>query len=174
MSITLNPPAGPWTVDELGRVPDAGYRFEIHEGNLVMMSPVTLWHSRMMLRLWQVLVAQGRAADVEVGVKRSDRSMRVSDVAVFRTAKETLNVAFWAPEELELVVEIVSDASEEDDRQSKLRWYAAAGVPAYWRVERSDVGEAVIYQFELASTASGESAYIQTGISTLTALETSG
>ena len=46
MSITINPPPGPWTIDDLDGVPDIGYRVEIHEGNLLLMSPATLWRQR--------------------------------------------------------------------------------------------------------------------------------
>jgi len=171
MSITINPPPGPWTIDDLARIPDAGFRFEIHEGNLLMMSPVTLWHSRTMQRLRHALVVAGRAAEIEVGVKRSDRSVRVADVAVFREEPTSLDRAFWPPEDLELVVEIVSDSSAEDDRLAKPRWYAEGGIGEFWRVEQGTDGEAIIYQHKLARTADGRSAYVETGVTTLTALE---
>jgi hypothetical protein len=34
------------SADDLETLPDAGYRYELHEGNLVLISPVTIWHYR--------------------------------------------------------------------------------------------------------------------------------
>ena len=51
-------------------------------------------------------------------------------------------------------------------------WYAAAGIPAYWRVERAeDDQDAVIFQYRLATTTAGEAAYVETGVTTVSALE---
>jgi Uma2 family endonuclease len=129
MSITINPPEGPWTIADLATLPDVGYRFEVHQGNLVMMSPVTIWHSRVMRRLTQALVAQGSAAEMEVGVRRGSRNMRLADVAVFKAAPKDPKRAYWLPGDLTLVVEIVSESSADDDRTAKPRWYAQAGIP---------------------------------------------
>jgi Uma2 family endonuclease len=172
MSITINPPPGPWTVADLDRVPDSGFRVEIHEGNLVIMSPATLWHSDVARRICNALLAAGRSAANEVGVKRSDRSTRVADVAVFQTRPADTHQAFWTPDRLELVVEVVSESSEDDDRITKPRWYAAAGIPEYWRVEETVEGDdAVIFRYDLARTADGTPAYVERGVTTLSALE---
>lgn len=172
MSITIEPPAGPWTVADLDRLPDAGFRFEIHEGNLFMMSPVTLWHSETAERVARALRARGLVAYLEVGVKRSDRSTRVADVAVFHGQPTDLDKAFWQPEELALVVEVVSVDSAEEDRVHKPRWYAQVGIPEYWRVEKGDLGEAVICEYKLAHSADGDAAYIDAGVTSLANLET--
>lgn len=174
MTVTLHPPAGPWTVADLDSIPDVGFRFEIHGGSLVMVSPVRRWHSRVARRLANVLEAAGHQVDTEVGVRRSPRSTRVADVAVFRPDVTELGPAFFDPGQLTMVVEIVSDSSEEDDRTDRPRWYAEVGIPEYWRVEEGDDGEAVIFQHALARTACGESAYVRTGVTTLTALEPAG
>jgi len=175
MSITIDPPAGPWTVGDLADLPDLGSRAEIHEGKLVLMAPVKLWHSRVMVRIKLALAASGLAADIEIGVRRSAKNMRIADVAVFHEPATDPDQAYWRPDQLALVVEVVSESSEEDDRVIKPRWYAAGGIPEYWRVERTeDAHDAVIFQFKLATTASGESAYIETGVTTLSSLESAG
>lgn len=171
MSITINPPAGPWTVDDIGTLPEAGYRVEIHEGKLVMMSPATMWHSRTIRRLTNVLEAAGRPVGMEVGVKRSKSDMRVADVAMFHEEQRDLHKAYWEPKELAVAIEVVSESSEEDDRVYKPRWYAKAGIPEYWRVEEGDGGEAVILQYKLAHAADGTAAYIESGVTTLSNLE---
>lgn len=173
MSITINPPAGPWTVADLAQVPDAGFRFEIHEGNLVMMSPVTVWHSEVARRVATALRAAGQPAVMEVGVRRSDRSTRIADVGVFVHMPTDTNHAHWAPADLRLVIEVVSDGSEDEDRFLKPRWYAAAGIPEFWRVERpaDEEDEAVIIIHKLASTVDGQAQYVETGMTTLRLLE---
>jgi Uma2 family endonuclease len=172
MSITINPPPGPWTVHDLGRVSDAGFRVEIHEGNLVIMSPATMWHSRVIRRITSALEARGLAAEMEVGVKRSDQDTRVADVAIFAKPQSDSRRAHWLPDELTTVIEVVSDTSEEAGHFEKPRWYAAAGIPQFWRVQRADDDlDAVIFQFRLASTADGEPAYVESGITTLSTLE---
>lgn len=174
MSITINPPPGPWTIADLDRISDAGFRFEIHEGNLLMMSPATLWHSQVARRVANALEAAGLPVSTEVGVKRSDRSTRIADVGVFKLTPTALGQAYWTPDELAVVVEVVSDGSEDDDRFLKPRWYAEAGIPEFWRVEQGTDGEAIVYQHKLARTADGHAAYVETGVTTLTALESAG
>jgi Uma2 family endonuclease len=172
MSITINPPAGPWTIGDLDRIHDLGLRVEIHEGNLLIMSPATRWHSRVIRRITRALEAQGHDVEMEVGVKRSDQNTRIADVAIFAKTQTDSRRAHWEPEELRLVVEVVSESSEEEDRATKPRWYAMAGIPEFWRAERTqNDDDAVIFQFKLASTANGEAAYVQTGTTTLSALE---
>lgn len=160
------------TVDDLTSLPDTGYRYELHGGNLYMMSPATMWHSRVGRRLTIALVAAGKTAYQEVGIKFSKRNSRTADIGVFKEAPDESR-AFFDPSELTLVVEVVSPTSEDDDRIEKPRLYAYAGIPEYWRVERSadDPDDAVIIQHKLARTADGTAAYVQSGISTLRALE---
>jgi transcriptional regulator with XRE-family HTH domain len=111
---------------------------------------------------------------MEVGVRRSPRSTRVADVAVFKAPLTSLQRAYWSPDDLQLVVEIVSDSSQDEDRYVKPRWYAQAGIPEYWRVEEGDDGDAVIFQYRLARAASGEGGYVESGVTTLSRLETHG
>ena len=127
MSITINPPAGHWTIDDLDRIEADGYRVELHEGNLVIMSPATAWHSVVILRLANALLAMGLPAITEIGVKRSGRDLRVADIAVFREAVTDLDIAFWAPGDIATVIEVVSESSELDDRVTKPLWYAEVG-----------------------------------------------
>jgi len=169
----INPPAGPWTVADLDALPDLGHRYEIHEGKLVMIPVAGRWHSRTMRLLTNVLEAAGMPAEMRVGVRKSDHSMRVADVAIFHTMPTELNRALWAPEELATVIEIVSEVSLDDDRFLKPRWYAMAGIPEFWRVEQGEHDEAVIYQYKLARTTDGVAAYVETGITTLEKLEAS-
>ena len=109
---------------------------------------------------------------MEVGVKRSDHNTRIADVAVFTKPQTDLRRAHWQPDELSVVIEVVSNSSEDADHFEKPRWYAAAGIPEFWRVEQSeDNQDAVIFQYKLATTTDGGAAYVETGVTTLSKLE---
>lgn len=77
-----------------------------------------------------------------------------------------------SPDEIALAVEVVSESSVDEDRHIKPRRYASHGIPEYWRVEEDvDTGEAMIYQFRLAHTDDGSTAYVESGFTTLVELE---
>src|ERR1700730_10012930 len=116
MSITINPPAGPWTVDDLEHIQDQGFRFEIHEGNLLLRSPATRWHIRISRRITNALEAAVHDVEMEVAIRRSKINTRIADAGVFAEPQADSRRAHWDPSDLRVVVEVVSDSSEYDDR----------------------------------------------------------
>lgn len=66
--------------------------------------------------------------------------------------------AFLMPEDVLLAVEIVSPGPRRTDRFAKPGEYAAAGIPAYWRIEQDPVR---VYAYRLAARPgpSGERQY---------------
>ena len=52
------------------------------------------------------------------------------------------------PDEVHLVIEVVSPESEDRDRKTKPSRYAEAGITHFWRVENND-GSPVVYVYEL-------------------------
>ncbi len=55
-----------------------------------------------------------------------------------------------------LVVEVISDGSEDMDRKVKPAEYAAAGVPNFWRVERAaEVADSLVGLYTLDATVGG-------------------
>lgn len=61
-----------------------------------------------------------------------------------------------------LVLEVVSPESDERDRDTKPRKYAAAGIPHFWRVEMTGTDDhPVVYVYELDRVTGG---YAVTGI----------
>ncbi|MBY8877150.1 Uma2 family endonuclease [Streptomyces sp. PLK6-54] len=56
-----------------------------------------------------------------------------------------LDVTPTRPEHVLLVVEVVSAGSETRDRVVKVEQYAKAGIPFYWRIERTATGLPLVY-----------------------------
>jgi Uma2 family endonuclease len=159
------------SADDLESFPDEGYRYELHEGNLVIMSPATAWHYRAGWRLVHYFDQKGLHANGEVGIKFGHNDVRTPDVAVFHGPFDDAT-AFFKPSEIAIAVEVVSASSEIDDRVTKPWVYAHAGIPEYWRVERIEgTDDATIDQFVLVRSPDGEPVYRQAGQTTLSELE---
>ncbi|MEW9531415.1 Uma2 family endonuclease [Microbispora sp. NPDC049125] len=159
-------PPGGWTADMLDHLPpDAPRHVELIDGSLIMMSPQTNFHMLMINLL----------VDRELGIRPPDhlavaREMSMTlgirqrpepDVLVVdRQALADLRKTSYRPEEVHLVVEVVSPDSEERDRTTKPIKYSDAGIRYLWRVELEDE-EPLVYTFELEPSVK---AYVPTGI----------
>jgi Uma2 family endonuclease len=165
------PPDG-WTAADLDRLsPDGPYgeldaltRVELIDGDLIVMSPQTEFHRRVVGRLCDELARQApgeftatREMDVVLG-ERQRPCPGVSVVAA--SAAADLDRTSYLPEEVLLVVEVVSKSSEIRDRETKPRRYAEAGIRYFWRLE-NDGGRPVAYVYELDPATR---AYALTGI----------
>lgn len=106
-----------WFAEDLDNLPEAPRHTELIDGALVfMMSPQRSWHGRVVTMLTFALAEAappGFEVEREMTV-RLDRRNRPDDVT--------------------LVVEVVSPESEHSDTGVKLRKYAAAGIEHYWCV----------------------------------------
>jgi Uma2 family endonuclease len=82
-------------------------------------------------------------------IKLDHRTRLCPDVLVVpKTATSDLNRTFFDPDEVQLVIEVVSPESEQRDRASKPPRYAKAEIGHFWRVEEND-GKPVVYVYEL-------------------------
>ncbi|MEU7044277.1 Uma2 family endonuclease [Streptomyces varsoviensis] len=146
------PPQGGWTADDLDRLPNLPPHTELIDGNLVLMSAQTRFHSRTLRLLDNALLAQAPDhldVDREMTVRLDDQNRPEPDIVVFRAEAATAPDQTWyAPEDVVLAVEVVSPDSRARDREVKPRKYAAAGVPHFWRVEKSN-DLPVVYVYEL-------------------------
>ncbi|MFG3115340.1 Uma2 family endonuclease [Streptomyces sp. NPDC048197] len=159
------PPPGGWTADDLDRLPDLPPHTELIDGSLVFVSPQTRFHSRTMRLLDNALLAQAPGhldVDREMAVRLDGKNQPEPDIVVFRQEGVTddADQTWYRPEDVVLAVEVVSPDSVARDREVKPHKYAAAGVPHFWRVEKSN-GLPVVYVYEL-DPATG--AYTPTGI----------
>lgn len=146
------PPAGGWTADDLDKLPNLPPHTELIDGSLVLVSPQTNFHSRAIRLLDNTLLDQvPDELDVirEMTIKLNKRNRPEPDVLVFRAGADTGPTQTWyRPEDVVIAVEVVSEDSEDRDREVKPRKYAEAGIPYYWRVEENE-GLPVVYVYEL-------------------------
>ena len=146
------PPDGGWTADDLDKLPNLPPHTELIDGSLVFVSPQTNFHSRAIRLLDNALLEQApEELDVirEMTIKLNERNRPEPDVLVFRAGADRGPKQTWyRPEDVVIAVEVVSEDSEERDREVKPRKYAQAGIPHYWRVEENE-GLPVVYVYEL-------------------------
>lgn len=157
-----------WTMHDLAELPDDGHRYEIVDGQRVMMAPVSLLHQGVARRLSDVLTPafgsdfylfENVAVDLHP-------TYRIPDLTVFRKSAYRPLALTLAPSEIVLLVEIVSPGSKTNARITKPAEYAAIGIPNYWRIEIEDQLSLTAYVLadgattytELGTWAAGETA----------------
>lgn len=158
------PPVGGYTADDLDRLPNLPPHTELIDGSLVFVGPQALFHMRAM-RVLENHLLQAAPPELEVvremTVTLGPRNRPEPDLMMVRAeAFAGLRQTSFRPEDVLLVIEVVSPDSQDRDRDAKPRKYAAAGIPHFWRVE-NDNDRPVVYQFEL-EPATGT--YAVTGI----------
>jgi Uma2 family endonuclease len=149
------PPPGGWTADHMDNLPPGVPRMELIDGALVLLSPQTKFHSRVMVNLVHDLQAVA-PEDVDVLAEMTMKLGRYQrpepDLVVYRDRSDGNETdTHVLPEDVLVVVEIVSQESRERDRTTKPLKYAQAGIPHFWRIEREENGPA-IHVYELDGT----------------------
>ena len=160
-----------WTPELLEQL-SPEFRYEVREGNLVIMAAaMRAWHADTQARIWRLLTQRGCHAYIEQGVVLPGAEIRTCDVGVFAEPPPT-DRAYHEASAFTLLVEVVSDGSRREDREVKPKIYAQAGIPTYWRVEEDSSGGAIVYQYELRRFAStDDSTYAEVRVASLSALE---
>lgn len=159
-------PENGWTADDLDALPpDAPRRVELIDGALVLMSPQTKFHMLVINLLTDsqagIRPPAGWTVVREMAVKLGLRQRPEPDVMVVEDdALDDLDRTYYLPDDVRLVVEVVSPDSEDRDRFTKPMKYAEAGIRFLWRVER-DGHRPVVYTYELDPSIR---AYVPTGV----------
>jgi Uma2 family endonuclease len=161
MSVQL--PARPLTLDDVAvlAAADDVHRYELQEGNLVVMPPANVEQYSIIMRMGGWFLAAGFSADRVLptpGLRIAGRSAgRSPDLMILSRAVDGSTV--WVdPTDVLLVVEVVSPGSEDLDRRIKPAEYARARVPHFWRVDR-DGGAVTVHMFRLGTDERGDPAY---------------
>jgi Uma2 family endonuclease len=153
MTVAWSLPDRPLTLDDVTRIAEAhtNHRFELSEGNLLIMPPGTWRHQQIsgLLFAWFLTHGYSNRVNVAPGVRTAtdDLNGRIPDLVV--TNGPVPDETIWLdPALVALAVEIVSKGSERMDRWLKPVEYAEAGIPRFWRVEPDDT----VVQFRLDGT----------------------
>jgi Uma2 family endonuclease len=155
-------PPGGWTADMLDHLPpDAPKHVELIDGSLILMPPQTAFHMWVLRLLERRLtppehLAVAREMTVTLGLRQRPEP----DILLVERSAVHDSVISFKPEDVHLVIEVVSDESRERDRTTKPIKYSNAGIKHFWRVEKEDA-KPVVYTFELDPAAR---AYVPTGI----------
>jgi Uma2 family endonuclease len=130
-----------WTVDDLARMPDDGFRYELFDGVLVVSPAPFIRHQRAARALFRLL-DEACPPELEVFFAPFDfqptrsRSFQ-PDLLVVRSADLVEEAALTLPPLLN--VEIQSKGSRSLDRVFKRDMYATSGVDNYWLFDPRNV-----------------------------------
>jgi Uma2 family endonuclease len=128
-------------IEDVLNLPDDAPRVELRDGVMIVVPSPTLGHQNIGNLLWMWLVRN--APDIFVpatalGVAIGLKDTLEPDVLLVRQPALTEN-HYFEPEQIALVVEIVSPGTKRRDRFEKPSLYAAAGIPHFWRIEQNPV-----------------------------------
>ncbi|MET8337339.1 Uma2 family endonuclease [Streptosporangium canum] len=166
------PPAGGWTADDLDRLPQEGpngeldffKHVELVDGALIFMSPQKRFHEYVLYGLRTSLNAQAPdhlKAVMQMDLVIGPRQRPCPDVLVVdREAAKDRSRTAYTPDEVCLVIEVVSPESEFRDHEVKPSRYAKAGIPHFWLVE-NNADDPVVHVYQLDPVTH---AYAVTGI----------
>lgn len=162
MVLLPTPPPGGFTARDLPRLVEAvDARFELLDGEVLMMAPATHWHDEVIDILkfaLRPIAPQSIVITTEKGIDLGHTVPEPDLLAVARTAVQSDSLVFQASD-VSLAVEVVSPGTKTKDRTLRPAQYAEAGIKCFWRVENED-DAMVVYAFELLP----EGGYAPTGV----------
>jgi Uma2 family endonuclease len=138
-SVGLLPRTMTWS--ELERLPEDGPRIELYDGEVWVMPSATVAHQRVALNTAILFREYERRAGGEVAIAPldvifSEKNVVQPDVLYFvKERVHLLDEAKRPRHRPDVVVEILSPATESNDKGRKLRMFARYEVPEYWMVD---------------------------------------
>jgi Uma2 family endonuclease len=134
--MTVMPRAGDWTVDDLDRLPDDGFRYELVDGVLLVSPAPGYRHQTAVGELFHLL----RSAEVPpfqtmvapFDFRPTNRRSFQPDLLVVRVDEVTERGIVTPPA---LAVEVLSPGTRSVDLLLKRGVYQECGVPSYWLVD---------------------------------------
>ncbi|MEV4472974.1 Uma2 family endonuclease [Nonomuraea salmonea] len=143
--------SAPFTVDDLLEIPDDGFRYELFNGSLLVSPAPTPVHQDIIFALQMILHA-AKPAHLKVlstvNVRASDSDFYIPDLVVVpKVAAKSVRLMF-RPEDVLLAVEVVSPGTAAVDRNLKNAAFAAAGIPAHWRLEPGQGPALHVYELD--------------------------
>jgi Uma2 family endonuclease len=129
------------TFRELAEWPDDGRRYELYDGEVIVVPAPYPRHQVVSGRLVEVLVEYRRAVgglllDSPIDIVFSEHNVLQPDIVYFREERRhaiDMMAAIRIPPDL--VIEVLSRSTEARDRGRKTQTFARFGVPEYWIVD---------------------------------------
>jgi len=144
------------TFAELQQWPDDGRRYELFDGEVIVVPSPFPRHQRVAMHIGEVIVEYermygGMTFGIPIDIVFSEHNVAQPDVVYFRQARRHL-IRDWdatraAPD---LAVEVLSRSTEARDRGRKMQLLARFAVPEYWIV---DPGKKTIEIYVLRAAA---------------------
>jgi Uma2 family endonuclease len=127
-----------YTVEDVLLLPDDAPRVELRDGVMIVVPSPSIGHQKIGNLVWLWLLQHAPevfepATAVGVAVSLND-SLEPDVLLLHRPI--TFTHHFVVPDQVALVVEVVSPGTKRRDRLEKPAEYAAAGIPHYWRIEQ--------------------------------------
>jgi Uma2 family endonuclease len=130
-----------WTAAQAMALPDDGNRYEVLDGELVVMAPPSWAHQVAVEQLYLTLHAYVREQSLgwvklsPSAVVLSERRLVQPDVFVLPRGERPAPRDWLDITALLLAVEVLSPSTARRDRWQKRQMYQAYGVAEYWTVE---------------------------------------
>ncbi len=141
MKVGTSRPTFPMTYDEYALLPQDRNRYEVIDGELYMTPSPTCDHQTVVTHLGTILTNHvlthglGRVLLAPMDVVLTETNVVQPDIVYLRAGRVPPRGAKNIASAPDLVVEVISPSSAEDDRGVKMRVYARYGVPHYWIVD---------------------------------------
>ncbi len=138
MRVATTRPALPMTYHEYALLPQDRNRYEVIEGELYMTPSPSLAHQNVVTELGSILRQHvsthglGKVYVAPLDVVLTETNVVQPDILFLRIGRVPPRGARNVTVAPDLVVEVVSPASVEQDREIKMQVYARHGVPHYW------------------------------------------
>ena len=129
------------TFAELQLWPDDGRRYELYDGEVIVVASPVPRHQRVASHIGDIFAEYERAHgglmfDVPIDIVFSEHNVVQPDVVYFRQERrhviDMMETTRAAPD---LAVEVLSPSTEARDRGRKMQLLARFGVPEYWIVD---------------------------------------
>lgn len=150
MKVATTRPMLPMTYDEYALLPQDRNRHEVIEGELYMTPSPSRDHQAVVTLLGSILLEHalsrglGMVFVAPLDVVLTETNVLQPDILFLRAGRVPPRGAKNVSVPPDLIVEVVSPSSAEQDRELKMQVYARHGVPHYWIVD-SDARTLEIY-----------------------------
>ncbi|OIP70774.1 MAG: hypothetical protein AUK43_08410 [Oscillatoriales cyanobacterium CG2_30_40_61] len=119
-------------------------RYELEDGELILMNPPTFDHALIIRFLTNALEAEINRVNLpwitlhSIGVRTSINRSRIPDISVINREQITRRDISAIVESAIIAVEIVSPESKIRDYRYKRSEYSVVGIPEYWIIDPSE------------------------------------